>query len=140
MKERRRILIAAGKKPVYIFKNGDSALRMGTLHTSFDKMECKNGCIQIGSGSMISNYYIINIDFTGFSKLHFVVSTGSYGSSNYIAHHSNYTDAYSKWSGKKTIGKNAGKAEYVFDISSYSGKRHLCIYTANMTVYDIWLD
>lgn len=140
MEERRRILLAAGKKAVYIFKNGDSALRIGAPHTPFGKIVFQNGCIQMGSGSGIGNHYLINIDFTDFSKLHFVVSTGSYGSSNYLAHHANYSDAYNKWSVKKTIGKNAGKAEYVFDISSYSGIRHLCIYTANMTVYDIWLD
>ena len=140
MDKRRRMLLAAENRAVYIFKYGDSALRIGSPYTPYGSIKFEDGCIEVGSGSALSNNYLINMQFTGFKELHFILSTGDYGSSNYLAHHANYDDTYSKWSGKKTIGKNAAKKEYVFDISSYSGTRHICIYTANMTIYDIWLE
>ena len=139
MRNRRKALLGAENRAFIIFKNEEASLRTGSLYTDYGKIEYSGGYIKIGNGYSMSLNYIINLDFTGFSKLHIVASTGSYGSTC-LAHHSNYSDSYSKWPGKISIAKDTAKREYVFDISSVNGIRHIATHTANLNIYDIWLD
>ena len=138
--KRRRLLLNGEKERFIVFAYGDTGTRIGgwTMPSNPQNWRTfKDGYIQMGTGVGYS-YGGISFNFTDYSELHIVASTGSKGA---LVGYGSYANPYSAgWKGETIdIPADEAKAEYVLDVSEQTGTQYICFYAGFLCVYDIWL-